>query len=428
MGAYGVDRGSGAGGTGSVSVLDTDNIADLAVTTPKIDDEAVTTAKIDDGAVTTAKIDDGAVTTAKIADGDVTTVKIDDEAVTLAKMGFNSFRKNTIINGDMNVWQRGTSFAAIANGAACADRWIYQKSGAMVHDISRSTDVPTVAQAGRLFNYSLLVDCTTADAAIAAGDFCWIRQAVEGYNWLPLAQRACVLSFWVKATKTGTYCAWFLNGGSDRAFISEYTVLASDTWEKKTILLTASPSAGTWDYTTGAGVYVGFTLAVGSTRHTTAGSWQAGDFQGTANQVNACDDTANNFRITGVQLEAGSVATEFEYLTFQDVLALCQRYFEKSYNQSTALNTGDDIGVSSVSTHVADTRRWGRDRYRVTKRATPTVTVYSQADGAAGNVFHSGNTNRAAIISGAGESGHSVDFLGTTNGLYLWHWDASAEL
>src|SRR4051812_38977669 len=82
--------------------------------------------------------------------------------------GFNVFRKNAIINGDFPFWQRATNFVGIIAGAYSADRFLYQKGGTMVHDISRSTDVPTVAQAGRLFNYSLLVDCQTIDAAIAA--------------------------------------------------------------------------------------------------------------------------------------------------------------------------------------------------------------------------------------------------------------------
>jgi hypothetical protein len=234
--------------------------------------------------------------------------------------------KNAIINGDFNIWQRGTSFPAIATAAFSADRWAYFNTSTAVHTISRSTDVPTVAQAGRLFNYSLLVDCTTADATIAAGDFCFLSHRVEGYNWLPLAQREIVLSFWVKATKTGTYCVALGNAGADRFYVGEYTVSAASTWEKKTITVTASPSAGTWDYTTGIGVQVRFALACGSTYQTTASAWNTGNFIGTANQVNACDSTSNDFRITGVQLEVGSVATEFEYRTIQEEEILCARY------------------------------------------------------------------------------------------------------
>jgi hypothetical protein len=281
-------------------------------------------------------------------------------------------RKNAIINGDFNVWQRGTSFAAIAASTYTADRWVYEKSGAMVHTVSRSTDVPTVAQAGRLFNYSILADCTTVDASIAAGDYAAIVQKMEGYNFLPLAQRTMTLSFWVKATKTGTYCVGFMNSVPDRSYVGEYTVSASDTWEYKTITVTASPSAGTWNYTTGIGVYVWFSLATGSTFQTTAATWATGNYLGTSNQVNACDSTSNNFYITGVQLEAGSTATDFEYRTYQDELNLCLRYFE-SWGGTHATETFfQGQAVSAVNSVVG--------AHYITKRIAPTLGYSAVGD------------------------------------------------
>ena len=291
-----------------------------------------------------------------------------------------SFRKNAIINGDFNVWQRGTSFSSVASGAYTADRYAYYKSAAMVHDISRSTDVPTVAEAGRLFNYSMLLDCTTVDSSIAAGDYALFQQVVEGYNFLPLAQREMTLSFWVKATKTGTYCVSLRNAGNDRSYIAEYTVNATDTWEKKTLNITASPSAGTWDYTNGVGLSVTFALAVGSSFQTTASAWQTGAFFATSNQVNATDSTSNNFRLCGVQLEAGSNATNFEQLLFSDELALCQRYYSKTFSTDTApaQNTGyvGALLAMSVGTGVA-TSLCANWQFPVEMRAIPTITTYS---------------------------------------------------
>ena len=236
--------------------------------------------------------------------------------------------RNAIINGDFNVWQRGTSFSSVANLTYTADRWQYAKSGVMVHDVVLSNDIPTVAQAGRLFSNSLKIDCTTIDSAIGTGDFALVTQKIEGYNFVPLAQRAMTLSFWVKATKTGTYCAAFRGGG--RAFVSEYSVNSSNTWEFKTINILPSPASGSWDYTTGAGITVDFVLAVGSAYQTTANAWQTGNFFGSSNQVNACDSTSNDFFIAGVQLEAGSVATPFENRIVQQELSLCQRYFQET--------------------------------------------------------------------------------------------------
>lgn len=251
--------------------------------------------------------------------------------------------KNLIINGDFEIAQRGTSFTSVANNSYTLDRYVYGKSGAMVHTISQDSDVPTVAQAGRYIPNSMLIDCTTVDTSIAAGDYCFVTQYLEGYNFQAIAQKTFTISFWVKATKTGTYCVAFVNSGYNRGYIAEYTVNSSDTWEKKIITVTASPSAGTWNYINGVGLRVEFALACGTTRHTTAGTWNTGDFLATSNQVNACDNTANNFRLAGVQVEAGSVATEFEKRSIQQEINLCQRYFKKSLlpNQITISNGTD---------------------------------------------------------------------------------------
>jgi hypothetical protein len=282
-------------------------------------------------------------------------------------------RKNAIINGDFNVWQRGTSFAAAGNGAYSADRWLYGFSGAMVHTLSRSTDVPTVAEAGRLFNYSLLVDCTTADASIAAGDYTFMDHRVEGYNWLPLAQRIVTLSFWVKGTKTGIYCVGLVNSGANRSCVKEYTINTTATWEKKTLTFPVSPSAGTWDYTTGLGIAVRFAIATGSTYQTTADAYQTGNFFATSNQVNATDSTSNDFRLCGVQLEAGSVATELEQRTFPEELALCQRYHWE-WQASAASNL---VGFGQA--YSATTSQVGLF-FPVEMRAIPTFTLSTATD------------------------------------------------
>jgi hypothetical protein len=300
----------------------------------------------------------------------------------LAKLSRNASQVsigNAIINGDMNIWQRATSFSSIADSAFFADRFAYYKVSAAVHDISRSTDVPSVAQAGRLFNYSALIDCTTVDSSIAAGDYVMIRQNIEGFNWLPLAQKTFTLSFWVKATKTGTYCVSFNNSTSDRSYVAEYTISVSDTWEFKTITVSASPSAGTWDYTTGIGLKITWVLAMGSTYHTTANAWQTGGYLATANQVNACDNTANNFRLTGIKMEPGSVATMSMPLKFDEELAACQRYFCKNSDPSVYATNGAayttagmflSTTLSSYST-TAGYSSW--IPFPVTMRTTPTI-------------------------------------------------------
>jgi hypothetical protein len=277
--------------------------------------------------------------------------------------------KNAIINGDFNIWQRGTSFSGIAAGGGTytADRWRdTSASTAAVFTCNQSTDVPTVAQAGRLINYSMHYDCTTADASIAAGDMFAVVQVIEGFNWLPLAQKPFTLSFWVKATKTGTYCVSFRNSVGDRSYVAEYTINASNTWEFKTITVPPSPSAGTWNYTNSTGLFVGWALLCGSTWQTTANSWNTGNFVGTANQVNAADSTSNDFRIAGVQLEAGPSATQFESRQHGVELALCQRYYTTIPVTMSTVFLSYYGGTAAVSQHY---------HYPVAMRTTPTLSI-----------------------------------------------------
>jgi hypothetical protein len=318
---------------------------------------------------------------------------------------------NAIINGDMNIWQRGTSFVSITSGACGADRWRYYSSGAARHTLSRDVGAP-VALAGRFFTYSLALSCTTADTALAAGDNTFLTQAIEGYNWVPCAQRACTLSFWVMATKPGVYCISLTTG--DRSFIAEYTVNAATTWEFKVIAIPPSPSAGTWNYTNGVGIFVKFTLASGSQFITTAGSWQTGHFMATANQVNATDTVDNNFIITGVDLRPGTfTAPQFVSRSFGEELALCQRYYEKS---------GDD--PQPTIWHTSTTQAAGPyffwHQFAVAKRAAPVVTT---PDSGSVNVSARGPSSHLNV------SGFEMGITTTAAGAYQQSiWTADAEL
>lgn len=257
---------------------------------------------------------------------------------------------NPIINGCLEIWQRGTSFVAIGNNAYAADRFkvTYITSGVVT--VNRSANVPSVAQAGVLFNYSLEIDVTTADAAVAVNDVFLIQHKIEGYNWRHLAQRACTLSFWVSSTKTGAHGIALVNTGSDREFYTTFTINVADTWEFKTVNIPASPSAGTWDYVSGVGVEISWCLMSGTDRQAAVtGAWStpgANIIRTSAAQVNVLDNAANFFRLTGVKLEIGSVATSLQFMPFEHELARCCRYYQKSFPYATApaQNTGTANG------------------------------------------------------------------------------------
>lgn len=280
-------------------------------------------------------------------------------------------RLSPIINGDLNLWQRGTSFAAIASGTYFADRWEYNKVGTMVHTVSRDTDIPTLAESSHQSNYSMKVDCTTADASIAAGDYTYVTKKIEGYNFQPLAGKTHYLSFWVNGTKTGIHCAAFRNSTAtpDRSYVVEYTINTTNTWERKTVTIPFDFTGGTWDYINGIGLYVDFVLAAGSTFQTTADAWQNGNFFATANQVNACDNTANNFFLAQVQLRPDNPNIFVADRLFDEELAAAQRYYEVMGGDTT----NNQIAFRIYTDAVAREYRFPLF-YRVTKRGIPTVT------------------------------------------------------
>jgi hypothetical protein len=211
---------------------------------------------------------------------------------------------------------------------------------------------------------------TTGDATIAASQSSRFQYKIEGYDFKNIAQREFTISFWVRAVTTGTYCVAFVNGGFDRSYVAEYTIDTTDTWEFKTITVPASPAAGTWDYTNGIGLHINFTVATGTTYHTTAGSWQTGLYFGTSSQVNGIAANTDRFYLQFVQVEEGAAATPFEIRSRAEELALCQRYYFKTFSQGTAPANGagttgaltyratlSGINVVSERAHAANTLR-----------------------------------------------------------------------
>jgi hypothetical protein len=342
---------------------------------------------------------------------------------------------NPIINGNMEIWQRGTTFAIThAVPFYSADRFYANliQAGA-TYTVNRSTNVPTVAEAGVLFNYSLEVDVTAAMTAPAAGDYAYIRQIIEGYNWRHFAQRAFTISFWVMSTKTGT-CVAAVSNGVDRTYPAEYTVSVTNTWEKKSITIPASPSAGTWGYTNSRGLDVYFVMASGSTFHGTANTWNSDAKFATANQVNAMDSTANFFRITGVKLELGSVATPIQFRSFQEELALSQRYYQKSFTYGTAPVQAAGISTFTWTPAVAGAVSGKSPMIRLAPpmRIAPTVTTMNPVNA---NAQAYNLTDAADLSATSGSSGDNwlqittTGTAGTALGEQLSaNWTADAEL
>ena len=274
---------------------------------------------------------------------------ITDSAVTDAKLSFNANQfRNIIINGDMSIAQRGTSSTGVTSGNYyTCDRWYIENTTMGTFTISQSTDVPS----GQGFAKSLKFDCTTADASPASGDTLGLRQKFEGQNlqYLKFATSSAeslTLSFWIKSNKTGTYnVALFGQDSASTAqyFTKAYTISSADTWEKKTITYPGNTANGfdndnarsldlTFNFGTGSGNTGGTLQTVWSNYGTSA------DYYATQG-VNLADNTANELYITGVQLEAGTSATDFEFLPFDVNLMRCQRYYYL-HNAGMSLDVG----------------------------------------------------------------------------------------
>ena len=296
---------------------------------------------------------------------------------------YNQYR-NIIINGDMSQSQRGTSASSLTgSGYHTIDRYRSSISSIGTWTQSQSTDVPT----GQGFAKSLKMDCTTADASPAAGDALQLQQRVEGQNVQYLKKgtssaESLTCSFWVKSNKTGTYILEIDDNDNTRNINKSYTISSANTWEKKTITYDGD-TTGAFDNDNGISLQLIFWLGAGSTF--TSGTLQT-SWGSTTNanravgQVNLADSTSNEWYVTGVQLEAGEVASDFEFLPVDVNLRRCQRYFGKSYSQGT--NPGTNTWTGTVITRNLDTSNRGELPYLgsfgASMRTVPTMTIYSK--------------------------------------------------
>ena len=271
---------------------------------------------------------------------------IPDDSIQNAKFSNIVQSKNIIINGDMSIAQRGTSVTGVnTTGYYTIDRFKLTNASAGTWTQSQSTDVPT----GQGFATSLKMDCTTADASPSSGDVLILQQLIEGQNLQYLKKgtssaESTTLSFWVKSNKTGTYICELRDVDNNRTISQSYTISSANTWEKKTITF-AGDTTGAFDNDNAESLRCNFFLNAGSdyTSGTLQTSWSGRTNANRAvGQVNLADSTANEWYITGVQLEAGTTASDFEFLPYDVNLNRCYRY----YRTIVPLNSFD-LGFAS---------------------------------------------------------------------------------
>lgn len=283
--------------------------------------------------------------------------------------------RNRIINGDMRIDQRNAG-AAQASTTYGLDRW-YQEwaTTAVTLSFQQVTDAPTT------FTNSLKVTVSTGNASFT--NSAAIYQVIEGFNCSDFnfgtaSARPVTISFWVKSTITGSFGGVLRNGDFAQVYPFAYTISAANTWEYKTVTVPGS-TTGTWSKDNTGGLWLFFGLGAVAGRKAAANAWAASSARQPTGTVDLIATTGATWQVAGVQLEVGSVATEFERRSYGTELALCQRYFE-TCNGEPLNSTSSGFTVASGNATSTIYLGW---RFQTIKRATPTLaTVYGGGTGA----------------------------------------------
>ena len=320
--------------------------------------------------------------------------------------------RNLIINGAMQVAQRGTSFSSISSDVYPVDRFF-------VRDVNTPAGEATVSQSTTTpddFKNSLKIDVTTADTSLVAADQYKIEHRIEGQNishlnWGTSAAKTVTLSFWIRSNKTGNTQVAVLNSDNNRAYVATFSISAADTWERKELTIDGDTS-GTWLTTNGIGLRLRWG-SFGSTYQTSSVDQWLGSQKMSRDDspINFFDSTDNELYLTGVQLEVGEQATPFEHRSFGDELQRCKRYFERW--------TPDSNSHGITVAHAYSTGQAQLTFPFSEKRAAPTYSVSGNA-----NLRNaSGDSATASLISS--NAGKQSIFLTYSRGSGLSAGNAS---
>ena len=418
----------GAAGT----VLQTDGSGQLSV-------GEVTAAGIAASAVTATELADNAVVTNKVSDGALTAAKIADSAVITSKVAPSTWlpHRNMIINGAMQVAQRGGTVAGgTSNVYSPIDRWGLGSGSSFNFDVTASINTTTVnTEDGFAAALMITPDSTQTPTGSHNASIYYL---MEGYDAQRLMQgganaKTFTLSFYAKAVgKTGVYSVQCIKkdaAGAGRYQVKEFTVTTS--WVRQEITFEADTSALIRNSNANDLSFY-FSMACGPddiVAPTNAWAPNGGIKAGT-NQVNFMDSTSNEFHITGVQLEVGSNATPYEFKSFGQELAACQRYFEKSYNTADVPGVGSLVPGFAYSTNNGNVLTQSPGAvFKVTKRSNPTIVVYNGVTGASGKAYRTSDASSQTVtVSHVGQSAIGYLNVPSSENGYIYHYTADSEL
>ena len=294
-------------------------------------------------------------------------------------------RKNMIINGAMLISQRYSTAQSIPSGSQpyFLDRFNNRNNSDGSASVSHSSEAPDG------FYRSMRIEVTSADTSLASNQYLRFQQYIEGHNlfcdWGAGNTDHLTLSFWVRSSLPGIYSASLEDGDAIPMYIKEYQINNADTWEHKTLTFPPPPGGTFRTAGTSAGMRVTFVQACGSSTMTSPNVWidTGSYYHASTNQVDFLGQTGN-FYITGIQLEKGKNATDFEHRSYGEEFALCQRYYQ-SYGLETNRSAQGTFRIVWSSNGAANNALTGF-MFPTPMRTYPTVTSYGS--GTAGGSFN----------------------------------------
>jgi hypothetical protein len=339
--------------------------------------------------------------------------------------------KNKLINGNMVINQRAWSGTITADSTYTLDRWVARNDLSSKMSVTQSSDAP----AG--FSYSLLVTSLTT-TTLTTGGYYFMSQYVEGFNaadlaWGTSSAKTITISFWVKSSLTGTFGGSVLNSGETRCYPFTYTISAANTWEQKSVTILGD-TTGTWvGATNGVAMRVSLEVGIGTSLSSPAGAWTSTSSQyGATGATNVLGTNGATIQWTGVQLEVGTTATNFDFRSIGTELNLCQRYCF-GFGGSSSNGTSCVVGVALSSNQSVSAVQ-----FPVQMRGYPSLTVATPSNFYTNNIGANTNSSSisantssattgeflATLVSSSLSGGQVIRFFGNNSSLAIW----SAEL
>lgn len=356
----------------------------------------------------------------------------------------NRLEPNIMIDGGHEIWPAGTSVASANNTSAYGSVLMHLTNTSTGVTLTNSQQSSVPASTNLVFSNQV---SKTAAGTLAAGTISRLRYGVEGSDVDKIYNDDFSVIFWVKSTVAATRSVAIRNGTNTHSYVQQYTINSTNTWEMKVVHFPAlNTCPGTISRDNNLGVSITFNIVSGSTAQTSAGAWQAGNFtQGAGEESTWLTGTTHDFSVAGTMALPGDwtalTSGNFVFVragkSFQEEVAKAQRYFEKTYDDGT--NPGTATFNGSINAHpgsLSGTSTTGANwQFKVTKRASPTITIYGTFAGTvndvsitanasppetsdvAGTIYHTGTNGTSARPTSA-VAIQSMSFHGTADARY----------